>query len=212
MDNDIDLSALKSPANSDDMLNSFDNTEGPQGQSGQEMGDMAAPEVPEPPVLTLEDKRKRLILIRKIKAYLMSSFKDHLIEYNAEDLSAKSNEELAELLEEIRFMVNSRADLRLSGAIFKHTIQTFEYLGCKAGYNIQSLTANTCNDPEVNLLIEQLALEYSDYTAIKPHYKLLFIILGKAQQLHTVNSAYMAIDKKLDEPKNDTIEAEFNDI
>ena len=164
--------------------------------------------------LTRDEKLQRLNLIAKLRRYFAStSFKDLLIEYvpigKLEDLSTP---ELNELIENVRIVVRTRGDNRMSMSAFSMGLSAVETAAVKIGFNLQGLAQSMVNDAEIQTLVEELSIEYSNLFPASPGYKLILIGLLKCQALHVNNTAILATTSKLNKPVDKETEAKFADI
>ena len=198
--NGIDTTDLQG----EDLSNILDADESKSPSRDQQQDSFQEP-APEPELipLTRDEKLQRLNLIAKLRRYFAStSFKDLLIEYvpigKLEDLTTP---ELNELIENVRIVVRTRGDTKLSLSAFRLGLQAVESAGIKAGFNLHGLSQSMVNDAEVQTLVEELSIEYSNLFPAHPGYKLALIGLLKCQNLHYTNSMILATSEKLNKSK-----------
>lgn len=165
----------------------------------------AEPPVVEPENIVVpmsrDERKKQRNLVRKIQRYYQV-YPKQLGKLDA-DLYESSLEELEDHLDDVKFNISATN----SEGSFKHMYHTgmllVEGMGTKAGLKLQGLSQATRTSKDVDDILTETALEYSDYLYVDPLYRLAFTTVLIAGGIHQLNM------KKTVPPE---VEAKFKDL
>jgi len=141
---------------------------------------------PEAPPLSAEDKKKRRNYLYKIRQYLLK-FPDALTEYNMSDVENEYDlEQLQGILDDMKFKVGACNSEKLYKGLYFTGVNVVEKIGCEYGLQIDGLSMALHANPEVDLTLSEIAIDYSDYIYTDPMYRLCFTTLQTAYALHNM--------------------------
>lgn len=130
------------------------------------------------------DRRKTIL---KIKRYLLE-FEKNLQEFQNKNLEGMANNQLEELLNEIRFTVSCRNVNTIALRAFKMMITNIEFLCCNyTTIRCQGLSA-IANDQDLLDTVKECSLENMEFTYVKPIYRILYAVIQAMLTLHVMNS------------------------
>ena len=135
----------------------------------------AAPEEPEP--LSPDQVRERRTLVRRIARY-KKVFPEEVSELGTEleGLMYKSPEELAALLEEVQFLVETRRSTAQARGLFLAGLTMGEASGGYVGLKLQGLTATAASSEELLRSVDEVALKYEGVVQLDPAARLLMAV------------------------------------
>lgn len=191
---------------------------------GLMMNDPAAELSPEmvaalqPQKIAYDDKNDKYIhrsLIMQLRNYQNSSFgrSGVLAEYDFTKLEYKTIEELQLMLEDVKFSVSASSGTMFTSQMFSQVLYGFEKSVTRSGLlDLTGITQNVLLTPNIDKYIEELALEYQQFTYTKPIYKIGYIVASKAMFINEVNESKKMTQEKLKQPVNDDIAEKFSDL
>lgn len=146
------------------------------------------PEKEPPPELTLADKKQRRNVLYKIRQYMIK-FSTALAEYKMEDVEELYNlDQLQDILEDMKFKVGANNSEKLYKGLYFTGVDVLEKIGVNHGMMIDGLTQSLISNPEVDLTLTEIAIDFSDYIYTDPISRLCFMTLQAAYALHNIRS------------------------
>ena len=144
----------------------------------------------EPEPLSADEVRERRTLVRRIARY-KKVFPEEVSELAAEleGLSYKSPEELAALLEEIQFLVETRRSTAQARGLFLAGLTMGEAAGPYVGLKLQGLTATAANSDELLRTVDECALKYEGVVQVDPVARLAMAVGQLALAVDGANRA-----------------------
>jgi hypothetical protein len=178
----IDLSSIANTDNTD-MADIQQNMAATQQNMAVNQMENSVPIVKEPEN-TIE--RRRLILI--IQRYILE-FEKYLGDLATINYSMMSEEELGELLKEIKFTVSVRNSGKMSEKMVLASIMQLEQFCCTyTPLKVQGLAQMTINDNDFRDTVKEFTLENLDLFYVSPSYRMIYTLLLTGMNLHVYNS------------------------
>lgn len=178
----IDLSSIANTDNTD-MADIQQNMAATQQNMAVNQMENSVPIVKEPEN-TIE--RRRLILI--IQRYILE-FEKYLGDLATINYSMMSEEELGELLKEIKFTVSVRNSGKMSEKMVLASIMQLEQFCCTyTPLKVQGLAQMTINDNDFRDTVKEFTLENLDLFYVSPSYRMIYTLLLTGMNLHVYNT------------------------
>ena len=148
--------------------------------------DSAEPELE----LSPDEVRERRSLVRRIARY-KTVFPEEVSELAAEleGLTYKSPEELASLLEEVQFLVETRRSTAQARGLFLAATTMGEAAGPYVGLKLQGLTATAASSDEILRTVDECALKFEGVVQIDPVARLAMAVGQLALAVDGANRA-----------------------
>jgi hypothetical protein len=200
---DIDLSLIQNQgSNDDEILNPPEEKES----------------VEEKVHYSLETQLVRRRLIIKIQRY-KATFPEFLQNFDEDDLEYKSESQLGNLLQEVKFTVSCRNTTTNLEGIAAFGVRTVESIGCKyTPLKLDGYSRALLNNESFVLTLKEFALENDDLIYTTPAKRLAYISITTALAVHyandqndkSVNSSETA--QQMNQDLTDAMQNDYNDL
>ncbi len=144
------------------------------------------PGPPPPPPETPEERREKIRVRGKINQYLSSVFSEYLGNYKNLNFLSLSKSELDDVLEEIKFTVQTHEANSFNRESFLSLVSMGEIALVRNNVNCKGLTNNLSGNPKIGRLIEQISLDRDMY--LRPEYQLVLLTAFAVNQTVTINN------------------------
>ena len=112
-------------------------------------------------------------------------------------ISSKSEQELEEMLQEIRFVLGASNNVLFHQNLIEQGIGLIETFGPAFGFDLSGLSAETRMDPSFQQICQELVLASAEdgWEIMSPTNRLLFSIVGRILKKHDDNSRATIADR-----------------
>jgi hypothetical protein len=183
-----DLSSLKRPDDEDEP----DEEPPPKKQTKTFIPEPEETDEEEEPIPQSEDiVSKELLTLRKTIKLYIDWFPTKLKEFQSLDVDTISTITGAkDVIDRIKFQISATNNASFNKMFLQGGIGIVENVGSIIGFNIQGLSVVASNDPEIDDILKEIALDGIEkgWTIQNPYTKLAAVLLFQAARLHNFNT------------------------
>lgn len=166
------------------------------------------------PVVVQDDPIVKAKLIKNINEYKISCLGKYLVNYNLEEsvLLQKSNEELNNLIQQIRFHVGCRTNSNFWYSSFNSIVLFTEKMTTSIGLKTRGLAACLSDNDECKELITEIMLKRGNVSYMEPEIRLGFVVVKSIMSLHQIHSQVDAVTDFISKDVKPDLEDKYKDL